>query len=107
MTEEKRKEVKETFKALEEMFSQKDAVKSMVTTSRFLELFARVKKFRTELCQQMLEENSVNDFYGYIENAIVAVEACVGIVVNADNQQEFIDKAKRNLRIVNDRLKGW
>lgn len=110
MTKEKRKEIKETFNALEELLSQKDAVKSIVTTSKFLELFARAKKFRTELCPQMLEENFVNDFYGYIENAIVAIEACVRVVGNAeyaDNSQEVIDRAKSKLRNVNDRLKGW
>lgn len=110
MTSEKRREVKETFKALEKMFLQKDALKSIVTTSKFIELFARAKRFLTELCPQMLEENTVNDFYGDIENVIVAIEACVGIVGNAkyaDNPQEFIDRAKRKLHIVNDRLKGW
>lgn len=110
MTKEKRKEVKETFKALEEMVSQKDAVKSIVTTSKFVELFARAKMFLTELHPQMLEENTVNDFYGDIENVIVAIEACVSVVGNAeyaDNSQEVIDRAKSKLRIVNDRLKGW
>lgn len=60
MTKEKRKEIKETFKALEEMFSKEDAVKNIVTTSKFKELFAKAKMFRTELRPQMLEESAVN-----------------------------------------------
>ncbi len=110
MAKERRKEIKETFRALEEMFLQEDAVKSIVTTSKFIELFARAKIFLTELRPQVLEENTVNDFYGDIENAIVAIEACVSVIGDAeyaDNSQEVIDRAKRKLRVVNDRLKHW
>lgn len=111
MTKERRKEIKETFKTLEEILLQTDAVKSIVTDVNFLELLAKAKTFLDELRQKpLIEDTLVNDFRNNIENAIVAIEACVGIVGNAkyaDNLREFIDRAKRNLRIVNDRLKGW
>ena len=111
MTKEMRKEIKETFTTLEEILLQTDAVKSIVTDVNFLELLAKAKTFLDELRQKpLIEDTLVNDFRNNIENAIVAIEACVGIVGNAkyaDNLREFIDRAKRNLRIVNDRLKGW
>ena len=109
--EQMRKEIKETFTTLEEILLQTDAVKSIVTDVNFLELLAKAKTFLDELRQEpLIEDTLVNDFRNNIENAIVAIEACVGIVGNAkyaDNLREFIDRAKRNLRIVNDRLKGW
>ena len=111
MTKEMRKEIKETFTTLEEILLQTDAVKSIVTDVNFLELLAKAKTFLDELRQEpLIEDTLVNDFRNNIENAIVAIEACVGIVGKAkyaDNLREFIDRAKRNLRIVNDRLKGW
>ena len=111
MTKEMRKEIKETFTTLEEILLQTDAVKSIVTDVNFLELLAKAKTFLDELRQKpLIEDTLVNDFRNNIENAIVAIEACVGIVGKAkyaDNLREFIDRAKRNLRIVNDRLKGW
>ena len=111
MTKERRKEIKETFTTLEEILLQTDAVKSIVTDVNFLELLAKAKIFLDELRQEpLIEDTLVNDFRNNIENAIVAIEACVGIVGKAkyaDNLREFIDRAKRNLRIVNDRLKGW
>ena len=111
MTKEMRKEIKETFTTLEEILLQTDAVKSIVTDVNFLELLAKAKTFLDELRQEpLIEHTLVNDFRNNIENAIVAIEACVGIVGKAkyaDNLREFIDRAKRNLRIVNDRLKGW
>lgn len=111
MTKEKRREIKETFTDLEEMLSHTDSVEDVVTAANFLELLAKAKTFLDELRQEpLIEDTLVNDFRNNIENAIVAIEACVGIVGNAkyaDNLREFIDRAKRNLRIVNDRLKGW
>lgn len=111
MTKEKRQEIKGTFTTLEEILLQTDAVKSIVTDVNFLELLAKAKTFLDELRQEpLIEDTLVNDFRNNIENAIVAIEACMGLVGEekyVDTLQGLICKAKENLRIVNDYLKGW
>ena len=107
MTKEKRKEIKETFLSLEKMFSQKDAVKSIVTTPEFLEVLEKARSCSRELWREdfPFDENLRFD----IENAIEAVDSCCFAVRHGvvDKLQEFYDKALRKLSTVNGRLKGW
>lgn len=111
MTKEKRQEIKETFTTLEEILLQTDAVKSIIRDVNFLELLAKAKAFLDELRQEpLIEDTLVNDFRNNIENAIVEIEACMGLVGKekyVDTLQGLICKVKENLRIVNDYLKGW
>ena len=107
---EKRKEIKETFKALEEVLLQTDFVESIITTPKFRELVAKANTCLSELRHGVFEGTSVYDLSNEIENAIVALEACMDIVgdkKNVDTLQEFLCKAKRHLRIVNTHLQGW
>ena len=110
MTKEKRKEIKETFKALEEVLLQTDSVESIVTALKFRELVSKAKTFSSELRQEVLPGNPVYDFRNDIDDAIVEIEACMDIVGDEDNLetlQEFLCKAKSHLHIVNSCLKGW
>lgn len=110
MTKEKWREIKETFTALEEMLWQTDSVEDVVTAANFLELLAKAKTFLDELRLEVFEDTLVDDFRNNIENAIVSIETCIGLVGKekyVDTLQGLICKAKENLRIVNNYLKGW
>lgn len=107
MTKEKRKEIKETFKALEEVLLQTDSVESIITTPKFIELVAKAKLFSCELWQEMFVIPQGNDFRVDIDNAIEVMGTCQPSVKGGKKCDEWLNVARERLRIVNDCLKDW
>ena len=105
---EARKEIKEIFKSIEEIFSQPDCLPNVITTITLKELLAKAKSFASEFCQSGPLCGTGLGFD--IENAISAIDAlCFAVVKKEsdDTLREFHDKVLRILTDVNGGLKGW
>ena len=105
MTKEKRKEIKETFAALEEMLLQKDVVKSIVTTVKLTRLLANAKDCLHELNEKKIPRN--DDFRFDIAKAVEAIENCRSEIEGGRSSDEWLNKARERLHVVNDCLSDW
>ena len=79
-------------------------------TKHMRSLSTKAKTFLSELRLVEFMDTPVNDLRNEMENAIVLIEACMGLVGDkkkVEALQEFLCKAQRCLRIVNSYLKGW
>lgn len=108
MPKEVRKEIKETFKSLEETLSEPDYLSSVSTAIKLKELLAKAKSFASDFCQAgpLCGTGLGLD----IENAISAIDAlCFAVEKKEadDTLREFYAKALRMLTAVNGGLKGW
>ena len=104
MTNEKRKEIKETFASLEEMLSQTGSAESIATAPKFKELVAKAKD-----CLHEFDEKGYVDscFSLDIAKAIDAIENCQSEIKGERNGDEWLNTARERIRRVNDRLKDW
>ena len=107
MTKEMRKEIKETFKALEEMLLQASSAESIIATHKLVELLAKAKDYLHALDEKWLEISRNDDFRFEIAKAIEAVEICQSEVKQGRDGDEWLKAARERIRGINDRLKGW
>lgn len=106
MTKERRKEIKETFKALEEMFLQPGFVENMVKAFEFMNLLAKAKDC-LHLLDEKLEIPRDEDFRFDIAKVVEAIENCQSEIRQGRDGDEWLKTAMERIRGVNERLKDW
>ena len=107
MTKEKRKEIKETFKALEEMLLQASSAESIIATHKLVELLAKAKDCLHVLDEEKLKIPREDDFRFDIAKVRDGIENFLSEIKSGRNGDEWLNKARARLRIVNECLKDW
>lgn len=107
ITKEMRKEIKETFTSLEKELSLPGFVENMVKAFEFLNLLAKAKDCLHVLDEKWLEISREDDFRFNIAQANDSIENCQSEIVNKRNGDDWLNKTRARLRIVNECLKDW
>ena len=108
MNKETRKDIAETFSALEKMLLQVCSAEVLVkSTPGFDELFAKAKAYSQYLTTGGVESRHHDDFGLDIAKAVEAIEFCQSEVRQDRDGDEWLHTARERIRGVIDRLKDW